>query len=199
MHFTFGPRHRIVTTAPRLSWVRVLLTIILFAALGAMFSVALFAPTTAHAGTLDDVQLRRAAEGFNDRCRGGSGDAVETRAACLLRDKVLQSLEKRGQCWNSKAETPAKLWVSCGEPQVLQANACIREGEIAYAVAMMRDGGVAPKTAYARAQDMADGWGLTRVNAEALVWSAYAERGGWRPSAIRHDVIYNCRRALGQL
>lgn len=144
--YTFGPRHRLVTQAHKLPLWRIVMTILSGAGLGVLLALMVFGTTPAHAEgrvSLDDAQLRRAAESFNDRCRGGSGDANETRAACTLRDRVLSVLAKRGQCWNAKAVTPAQLWKTCEDSAETERRASVRATRDEFAVRCRRTGEMA--------------------------------------------------------
>ena len=200
MHFTFAPtKPYTIQTRPFPFW-RALALIIGMACLGVYLMLA--AAGVAHAGErpTQTQELKAAAERLNSECR----DNPRAVGACKGREIVLEQLRRDGQCWNAQAATPSGLWVPCApvskrDPDGFTANACDTSAQIAYSLALFRDAGVAPQTAYGRAVGLARDAGLSPAPLQALTWSIYFDLGALQPSAVRHAARYECRRSRGML
>ena len=178
--FDCGPRHRHVVRTYRFPWVRALLSIALGMALGVFLLLA--SCGVAFAGTQTD-ELKAAAERTNSACR----DDPKATGACATRDGLLATLKAQGHCWNTKAATPAALWVPCVTVDNALAQ-CATKAASLDAITRFRDTGVPPR--------MVVEWGYP-AQAVAAVYSGQASsyRGAAYCYTLRN--IQDTRRALG--
>jgi hypothetical protein len=59
-------------------------------------------------------QLMDKEEGFNEKCRGGSGDDHNTVLVCGVRDSLLNTIHALGWCWGHDGQIDAnRKWESC--------------------------------------------------------------------------------------
>ena len=204
----------------RFPWVRVILTGLTGAALFAMLlsasGIAYAAPPpAAGACVLESTVLAGIVKARDDGTAPNvaAGSAAAQARAMELSQSFIDGLAKTtGRLYTSREVTPDQIrraWQSmCPtagatvQPQraeVAKATPCDRQAEIAYSLAMMRDGGLGPKAAYRSAVIQSNSYGLDPAPLEALTWRVYVDDGPREASAIRHAVRHECRRARGAL
>lgn len=190
--FSFGPRHRLVTSTRPFSWTRAVLTVIVGVTLGMMM---LLACGVVHAET-QKAQYER----LNDDCRGKGIDV-----ACDKRDALAKQMEASGVCYNPHSANEAQAWVRCTPPPRvenpgdLQMRACQVGGRIIGDIATMRDQGSTPQQAYSVALQSAKAAGLDTGPFQSIIWQVYAERGATQPQQLAYEAVYSCKRAHGLL
>ena len=63
------------------------------------------------------IKLMRQEEQLNSQCRGGSGNAPATMAACEKRENILAKIKTQGWCWGTEGQYGYEQdWTKC-EPQ----------------------------------------------------------------------------------
>lgn len=67
------------------------------------------------------IKLMRQEDQLNSQCRGGSGDAPATMAACEKRENILAKIKSQGWCWGTGGQFGYERdWTKC-EPQAALA------------------------------------------------------------------------------